>query len=56
MPYYRLVDQETRKSVAVRRMSHEIAALLNTQLGELGDDQQWKHGLEGEGSPRGWRC
>ena len=27
MPYYRLVDRETRKSVSVRRMSHEVAAL-----------------------------
>ena len=49
MPYYRLVDQFSRKSVSVRRMSHEVAALLNTQLGELGDDQQWKRGLEDEG-------
>ena len=32
MPYYRLVDQFSRKSVSVRRMSHEVAALLNTQL------------------------
>ena len=46
MPYYRLVDQETHKSVSVRRMSHEVAALLNS---ELGDDQQWKRGLEDEG-------
>ena len=42
MPYYRLVDRETRKSVSVRRMSHEVAALLNS---ELGDDQQWKQGF-----------
>ena len=42
MPYYRLVDRETRKFVSVRRMSHEVAALLNS---ELGDDQQWKQGF-----------
>ena len=47
MPYYRLVDQETLKPVSVRRMSHEVAALLNS---ELGNDQQWKRGMEDEGS------
>ena len=29
MPYYRLVDQETRKSISVRRMSHEIATIYS---------------------------
>ena len=45
MPYYRLVDQETGESVALRRMSHDAANLLNA---ELGDDQQWKRGLQHE--------
>ena len=45
MPHYRLVDQETGESVALRRMSHDAANLLNA---ELGDDQQWKRGLQHE--------
>ena len=47
MPYYRLVNRETGESVALRRMSHDAANLLNA---ELGDDQQWKRGLDAEGT------